>query len=47
MTRFAFEVGHLKTPRMMKLHEGRSSLFKNHDLYAQILILGGYRLPES
>lgn len=33
MTRFAFEVGHLKTLRMMDLCKGRNGLFKNCDLY--------------
>lgn len=36
MTRFAFDVGHPKTPRMAELHKGRNSLFKNHNLYAQL-----------
>lgn len=36
MTRFAFDEGHPKTPRMAELHKGRNSLFKNHNLYAQL-----------
>lgn len=35
MTRFAFQVGHLKTLRMMDLHKGKRSLFKNRELYVE------------
>lgn len=35
MTRFAFEVGHLKALRMMELCKGSNSLFKDCDLYVQ------------